>query len=32
VGAWYYPLYKYVFCILTFVVLIAGILNEGGIG
>ena len=31
-GAWYYPLYKYVFCILTFVVLIAGILNEGGIG
>jgi len=32
IGSWYYPLYKYVFCILTFVVLIAGILNEGGIG
>ena len=31
VGSWYYPLYKYLFCILTFVVLIAGVLN-GGIG
>lgn len=31
VGSWYYPLYKYVFCILTFVVLVAGILC-GGIG
>lgn len=31
IGAWYYPLYKYVFCILTFVVLIAGV-ACGGIG
>jgi NSS family neurotransmitter:Na+ symporter len=31
VGSWYYPLYKYVFCGLTFIVLIAGILC-GGIG
>lgn len=29
IGSWYYPLYKYVFCILTFVVLIAGILCDG---
>ena len=29
IGGWYYPLYKYVFCILTFVVLIAGILCDG---
>ena len=31
VGSWYYPLYKYVFCGLTFIVLIAGVLC-GGIG
>ena len=31
VGSWYYPLYKYVFCGLTFIVLIAGVVC-GGIG
>lgn len=31
IGGWYYPLYKYGFCILTMVVLIAGAL-FGGIG
>ena len=29
IGSWYYPLYKYVFCGLTFIVLIAGVLCEG---
>ena len=29
IGGWYYPLYKYVFCILTFVVLIARYLCDG---
>ena len=29
VGSWYYPLYKYVFCGLTLVVLIAGVVCEG---
>ena len=31
VGKWYYPLYKYVFCILTIAVFVLGALN-GGIG
>lgn len=31
IGAWYYPLYKYVFCILTMVVFLAGVI-FGGIG
>lgn len=26
IGAWYYPLYKYVFCILTMVVFLAGVI------
>lgn len=31
IGKWYYPLYKYAFCILTMAVFILGIIN-GGIG
>ncbi len=31
IGGWYYPLYKYGFCILTMAVFILGIVN-GGIG
>ena len=31
IGKWYYPLYKYVFCILTIAVFVLGALN-GGIG
>lgn len=31
IGSWYYPLYKYVFCILTIAVFILGAVN-GGIG
>lgn len=31
IGKWYYPLYKYVFCILTMAVFILGTIN-GGIG
>lgn len=31
IGAWYYPLYKYVFCLLTLAVFILGAVN-GGIG
>lgn len=31
IGGWYYPLYKYVFCILTLVVFLAGAI-FGGIG
>lgn len=31
IGKWYYPLYKYLFCILTMAVFILGVIN-GGIG
>lgn len=32
VGAWYVPLYKYVFCLLTLIVLALSILVPGGVG
>ena len=29
IGSWYYPLYKYVFCIITIVVFACGIIFQG---